>query len=111
MEIAVPDFVLDARKKLPRTDCLGPVDCRIRANPVRPISFSHIAGSDSIGYLICRLPSNFRDFTWPKFSDHNLLLTYSLEFLSIQAYRLWMEYPSREKDESFRQSRLGHYFR
>src|SRR5215510_5539151 len=150
MELAVPDFVLDARKKLPRTDYLGPVDCRIRANPVRPISFPHIAGSDSIGYLICRLPSNFRDFTWLKFSDHNLLslvlkdqklflslarrvpltngsvphkstvywskghalqLTYGLDFLSIQAYRLWMEYPSREKDESSRQSRIGYYFR
>jgi hypothetical protein len=26
-----------------------------------------------VGYLICELPSNFRDFTWTKFSDHNLL--------------------------------------
>jgi hypothetical protein len=26
-----------------------------------------------VRYLICRLPSNFRDFTWTKFSGHNLL--------------------------------------
>src|SRR5215813_9396324 len=26
-----------------------------------------------VGYLICRLSSNFRDFTWTKFSGHNLL--------------------------------------
>jgi hypothetical protein len=26
-----------------------------------------------------------------------LQLTYGLDFLSIQAYRLWMEHPSREK--------------
>jgi len=40
---------------------------------VRPINFRHIAESDSVGYLACRLPSNFRDFTWLKFSGHNLL--------------------------------------
>jgi len=101
---------------------------------VRPISFRHIAESDSVGYLACGLPSNFRDFTWSKFSGHNLLslvlkdqklflsltgrvpltggsipqestvraskgralqLAHGLDFLSIQAYRLWMEYPSR----------------
>jgi hypothetical protein len=101
---------------------------------VRPINFRHIAGSDSVGYLACGLPSNFRDFTWSKFSGHNLLslvlkdqklflslagrvpltdgnilqeltvraskgkalqLAHSLDFLSIQAYRLWMEYPWR----------------
>jgi hypothetical protein len=88
--------------------------------------------------LICKLPSNFRDFTWSKFSDHNLLslvlkdqkpflsltgrvpltgrniaqettvcsskgealqLASGLDFLSIQAWRLWMEYPSRREDE------------
>jgi hypothetical protein len=128
-------FRIHARKNgLSRTDCLGPVDYRIRANPVRPISSRHIAGSDRVGYLACKLPSNFRDFTWPKFSGHNLLslvlkdqklflslagrvpltsgnipqeLTvralkgqalqraHSLDFLSIQAYRLLMEYPAR----------------
>src|SRR5215471_8117779 len=35
-----------AWKRLPGTDRLGPVDYRIRANPVRPLSFPHIAGSD-----------------------------------------------------------------
>ena len=103
---------------------------------MRPINFRHIAESDSVGYLACRLPSNFRDFTWSKFSGHNLLslvlkdrklflslagrvpltsgnipqestvraskgralqLAHGLDFLSIQAYRLWMEYPSRGK--------------
>jgi hypothetical protein len=54
-------------------DCFGPVDHRIRTNPVRPIRFRHIAESDSVGYLACKLPSNFRDFTWSKFSGHNLL--------------------------------------
>jgi hypothetical protein len=29
-----------------------------------------------------------------------LQLTSGLDFLSIQAYRLWMEYPSRDLDES-----------
>jgi predicted nucleotidyltransferase len=58
-------FRIHARKgSLSRTDCFGPVDYRIRANPVRPISFRHIAESDSVRYLACRLPSNFRDFTW-----------------------------------------------
>ena len=38
---------------------------------MRPISLRHIAGSDCGGYLICELPSNFRDFTWSKFSGHN----------------------------------------
>src|SRR5262245_64683432 len=127
-------FRIHARKNgLPGTDCFGPVDYRIRANPVRPISFQHIAESDSVGYLACRLPSNFRDFTWSKFSGHNLLslvlkdqklflslagrvpltngntpqeltvcaskgqalrLAHGFDFLSIQACRLWMEYPS-----------------
>jgi len=40
---------------------------------VRPVNLRHIAGSDCVEYLICELPSNFRDFTWSKFSDHNLL--------------------------------------
>src|SRR5882672_63953 len=66
-------FRIHARKKLPRTDCFGPVDYRIRANPVRPVNLWHIAGSDCVEYLICELPSNFRDFTWSKFSGHNLL--------------------------------------
>src|SRR5262245_39108604 len=127
-------FRIHARKKLPRTDCFGPVDCRIRANPVRPISLRHIAVSDSVEHLICDLSSNFRDFTWSKFSGHNLLslvlkdqkpflsltgrvpltggnkaqettvcsskgqalqFAYDLDFLSIQAWRLWMEYPFR----------------
>jgi len=39
-------FRIHARKNLPRTDCLGPVDYRIRANPVRPLSYWHIADSD-----------------------------------------------------------------
>src|SRR5262249_34874533 len=96
----------------------------------------------NVGYLIWKLPSNFRDFTWSKFSSHNLLslvlkdqkpylslaggvpligrtvpqettvclskgqalqFASGLDFLSIQAWRLWMEYPSRRKDEkSFR---------
>src|SRR5262249_42606848 len=134
-------FRVHARKNsLPRTDCFGPVDYRIRANPVRPISFRHLAGSDRVGYLACRRPSNFRDFTWSKFSGHNLRslvlkdqkpflsltgrvplangsippestvraskgqalqLAHGLDFLSIQAYRLWMEYPSRETDENY----------
>jgi hypothetical protein len=134
-------FRVHARKNcLPRTDCFGPVDHRIRANPVRPISFRHIAECDSVGYLACRLPSNFRDFTWSKFSVHNLLslvlkdqklflslagrvpltsgnisqestvraskgrplqLAHGLDFLSIQAYGLWMEYPSRGKMNLF----------
>src|SRR5262252_6898068 len=94
-----------------------------------------------VGYLIWELPSNFRDFTWAKFSGHNLLslvlkdqklflsltgrvpltggnipqeltvsaskgralqLAHGLDFLSIQAYGLWMEYPLREKDETER---------
>jgi hypothetical protein len=133
-------FRIHARKNgLSRTDCFGPVDHRIRANPVRPISFRHIAESDSVEYLACRLPSNFRDFTWLKFSVHNLLslvlkdqklflslagrvpltnaniqqetavrtskgralqLAHGLDFLSIQACRLWMEYPSRRKMKS-----------
>src|SRR6516225_7165529 len=29
-----------------------------------------------------------------------LQLAHGLDFLSIKAYRLWMEYPSREKDET-----------
>src|SRR5262245_21612799 len=134
-------FRVHARKNsLPRTDCFWPVDYRIRANPVRPISFRHLAGSDRVGYLACRRPSNFRDFTGSKFSGHNLRslvltdqkpflsltgrvpltngsippestvraskgqalqLAHGLDFLSIQAYRLWMEYPSREKDERY----------
>ena len=40
-------FRVHARKNLPGTDCFGPVDCRIRANPVRPISLRHIAESNS----------------------------------------------------------------
>jgi hypothetical protein len=32
-------FRIHARKILPKTDCLGPVDYRIRANPARPIAF------------------------------------------------------------------------
>src|SRR5262245_55578933 len=47
MELAVPSFVFTPGRLLPRTDCLGPVDCRIRENPARPIRFPHIAGSDS----------------------------------------------------------------
>src|SRR5215470_17931650 len=39
-------FRIYAWKRLPGTDRLGPVDYRIRANPVRPLSFPHIAGSD-----------------------------------------------------------------
>src|SRR5262249_24328189 len=91
-----------------------------------------------VGYLIWKLSSNFRDFTWPKFSGYNLLslvlkdqkpflsltgrvpltggnipqettlcsskgqalqFAYGLDFLSVQAWRLWMEYPSRWEDE------------
>jgi hypothetical protein len=91
-----------------------------------------------VGYLICEIPSNFRDFTWAKFSGHNLLslvlkdqkpflsfmgrvpltkrtiaqettvcsskgqalqFASGLDFLSIQAWRLWMEYPSRREDD------------
>src|SRR5262249_49881680 len=91
-----------------------------------------------VGYLIWKLSSNFRDFTWPKFSGYNLLslvlkdqkpflsltgrvpltggnipqettvcsskgqalqFASGLDFLSIQAWRLWMEYPSRWEDE------------
>ena len=40
-------FRFHALKNLPGTDCSGPVDYRIQANPVRPISFQHIAESDS----------------------------------------------------------------
>jgi hypothetical protein len=36
-----------------------------------------------------------------------LQLTYGLDFLSIQAYRLWMERPSREKGEFFFWERTG----
>src|SRR5262249_25613962 len=94
-----------------------------------------------VGYLIWKLSSNFRDFTWPKFSGYNLLslvlkdqkpflsltgrvpltgcniphettvcsskgqalqfaYTVSTIFFSIQAWRLWMEYPSRWEDEA-----------
>src|SRR5215470_4353473 len=40
-------FRIQARKRLPGTDRFGPVDCRIRANPARPLSYRHIADSDS----------------------------------------------------------------
>ena len=39
-------FRIHARKRLPGTDRFGPVDCRIRANPVRPLSYRHVADSD-----------------------------------------------------------------
>src|SRR5262249_61232841 len=39
-------FRIHARKKLPGTDRLGPADYRVRANPVRPLSYRHIADSD-----------------------------------------------------------------
>ena len=40
-------FRIHAQKGLLGTDCFGPVDYRIRTNPLRPISFRHIARSDS----------------------------------------------------------------
>src|SRR5215470_15015734 len=140
MELAVPSFVFTPERMVFRErTASGPLGYRIRANPARHISFWHIAESHSVGYLACGLPSDFRDFTWSKFSGHNLLplvlkdqklflplagrapliggripqestacaskgralqLAHGLDFLSIQAYRLWMEYPSREKDET-----------
>src|SRR5262252_7245281 len=142
MELAVPSFVFTPERMVIRErTASGPLDYRIRANPVRPLSFRHIAESDSVGYLACGLPSDFRDFTWSKFSGHNLLslvlkdqklflsltgrapltggstpqestvcsskgqalqFAYGLDFLSIQAWRLWMEYPSRLEDEKER---------
>src|SRR5499427_10601919 len=74
MELAVPSFVFTPERMVIRErTASGPLDYRIRANPVRPISFRHIAESDSVGYLACGLPSDFRDFTWSKFTGHNLL--------------------------------------
>ena len=74
MELAVPSFVFTPERMVFRErTASGPLDYRIRANPVRPISFRHLAESDSVGYLICGLSSNFGDFTWLKFSGHNLL--------------------------------------
>src|SRR5262249_58163571 len=139
MELAVPSFVFTPERMVFRErTASGPLDYRIRANPVRPLSFRHIAESDSVGYLACGLPSNFRDFTWSKFSGHNLLslvlkdqkpylslaggvpligrtmpqettvcsskgqtlqFASGLDFLSIQAWRLCMEYPSSPKHQ------------
>jgi hypothetical protein len=73
MELAVPSFVFTPGRIFRERTASGPLDYRIRANPAPPISPRHIAGSDSVGYLICGLSSNFRDFTWAKFSGHNLL--------------------------------------
>src|SRR5262249_5735494 len=73
MELAVPSFVFTPGRNFRERTAAGPLDYRIRANPAPPISPRHIAGSDSVGYLICGLSSNFRDFTWAKFSGHNLL--------------------------------------
>src|SRR5262245_16251999 len=40
-----------------------------------------------------------RETTVCSSKEQALQFAYGLDFLSIQAYRLWMEYPSREKDE------------
>jgi hypothetical protein len=41
------------------------------------------------------------DFTVCSSKGQALQFAYGLDFLSIQAYRLWMEYPSRGNDETF----------
>jgi hypothetical protein len=124
---------IHAWKNLPRTDCLGPLDCRISTNPARPIRPRHIAGSDSRvidmqttkqlqrfyvdevfqtqpyipgsqGSETVSLPCGTRPLTSGNISKEStvraskgqaLQLAHNLDFLSIQAYRLWMEYPSR----------------
>ena len=47
MELAVPSFVFTPGRIFRERTALGPLDCRIRANPVRPISLRHIAESNS----------------------------------------------------------------
>src|SRR5262249_47071569 len=81
MELAVPRFVLDARKNgLSRTDCFGPLDSWIPANPLAaqqpPGSTrrrSRRGFESSTDATSCGCTSkNFGDFTWSKFSNHHL---------------------------------------
>src|SRR5215471_15271568 len=46
MELAVPSFVFTPGRDLRERTASGPLDCRIRANPVRPLSYRHIADTD-----------------------------------------------------------------
>src|SRR5215471_18809514 len=46
MELAVPNFVFTLGSDFRERTASGPLDCRIRANPVRPLSYRHIADSD-----------------------------------------------------------------
>src|SRR5215470_13284955 len=47
MELAVPSFLFTPGRNFRERTASGPLDYRIRANPERPISPRHIAGSDS----------------------------------------------------------------
>ena len=133
MELAVPSFVFTPGRIFRERTASGPLDCRIRANPARPISLRHIAESNSRvldmqtikrlqrfyvdevfrpqppipgsqGSETVSLPYGTSAFdrgsiphesTVCELKGQALQLTYGLDFLSIQAYRLWMEYPSR----------------
>src|SRR5499427_318170 len=46
MELAVPSFVFTPGRDFRERTASGPLDCRIRANPARPLSYRHIADSD-----------------------------------------------------------------
>src|SRR5262249_16050007 len=46
MELAVPSFVFTPGRDFRERTASGPLDCQIRANPARPLSYRHIADSD-----------------------------------------------------------------
>src|SRR4030095_17000407 len=51
MQLAVPSFVFTPGTNFRERTAQGPLDYRIQANPARPISFQHIAESDSVRVL------------------------------------------------------------
>src|SRR5215467_7424684 len=46
MELAVPSFVFTPGRDFRERTASGPLDCRVRENPVRPLSYRHIADTD-----------------------------------------------------------------